>query len=49
LIFLVHGEERTAAFLAEERKHLLEAFPDGIVEEVYDVILLVATKPTATS
>jgi SAM-dependent methyltransferase len=41
-IFLVHGEEAAAAFLAEEREHLLRAFPDGIVEEVYDVILLVA-------
>ncbi|MFG2030673.1 class I SAM-dependent methyltransferase [Streptomyces sp. NPDC048825] len=48
-VFLVHGKERTAAFLTEERKHLLKAFPDGIVEEVYDVILLVATKPTAAS
>jgi len=41
-IFLVQGEEATAAFLAEEREHLLRAFPDGFVEEVYDVILLVA-------
>jgi SAM-dependent methyltransferase len=41
-IFLVHGEEAAAAFLAEEREHLLRAFPDGFVEEVYDVILLVA-------
>ncbi|MGW2614320.1 class I SAM-dependent methyltransferase [Streptomyces sp. NPDC001500] len=43
-IFLVQGEERTAAFLAEEREHLTRAFPDGVVEEVYDVILLLATK-----
>ncbi|MFE9443709.1 class I SAM-dependent methyltransferase [Streptomyces sp. NPDC006602] len=42
-ILLVHGEEATAAFLAEERDHLARTFPDGIVEEVYDVILLVAT------
>lgn len=44
-IFLVHGEETSAAFLAEERKHLLRTFPDGCVEEVYDVILLLATTP----
>jgi SAM-dependent methyltransferase len=42
-ILLVHGEKATAAFLAEERNHLMTTFPDGIVEEVYDVILLVAT------
>ncbi|MFI5678617.1 class I SAM-dependent methyltransferase [Streptomyces cellulosae] len=42
-IFLVHGEEVTAAYLAEEREHLLRTFPDGIVEEVYEVILLLAT------
>ncbi|WP_030683317.1 class I SAM-dependent methyltransferase [Streptomyces cellulosae] len=42
-IFLVHGEEATAAYLAEEREHLLRTFPDGIVEEVYEVILLLAT------
>ncbi|MEU6221821.1 class I SAM-dependent methyltransferase [Streptomyces sp. NPDC047022] len=41
--FLVRGEEVTNAFLAEERDHLLEVFPDGIVEEVYDVYLLVVT------
>ncbi|MGW5635473.1 class I SAM-dependent methyltransferase [Streptomyces sp. NPDC003832] len=44
-VFLVHGEEASAAFLAEERTHLLKAFPDGIVEETYDVDLLVALKP----
>ncbi|MEH0546033.1 class I SAM-dependent methyltransferase [Streptomyces sp. B21-105] len=43
-IFLVHDEEAAAAFLTEERDHLIRAFPDGIVEEVYDVILLLATK-----
>ncbi|WP_327430659.1 class I SAM-dependent methyltransferase [Streptomyces sp. NBC_01236] len=42
--FLVLGEERTAAFLAEERRHLLPTFPDGIVEETYVVDLLVATR-----
>ncbi|MFI6039326.1 class I SAM-dependent methyltransferase [Streptomyces sp. NPDC051315] len=44
-IFLVHGEESTAAFLTEERRHLLAAFPDGTVEETYDVELLLATRP----
>lgn len=44
-VFLVHGEDHTAAFLAEEREHLLKAFPDGMVEEVYDVILLLAKTP----
>lgn len=48
-IFLVHGAQDSAAFLAEEREHLVKVFPDGNVEEVYDVILLVATTPTATS
>ncbi|MER7677465.1 methyltransferase domain-containing protein [Streptomyces sp. NPDC096934] len=43
-IFLVLGEEGTGAFLAEERAHLLEAFPDGLVEEVYDVLVIVATR-----
>lgn len=42
-ILLVQGEEASAAFLAEERDHLAAAFPSGIVEEVYDVILLLAT------
>ncbi|MEU6774320.1 class I SAM-dependent methyltransferase [Streptomyces sp. NPDC046759] len=43
--FLLTPEDRRAAFLEEERTHLLKVFPDGIVEEVYDVLLLVATKP----
>lgn len=43
--FLVCAEERKTAFLAEERDHLLKVFPDGIVEETYDVLLLVDTKP----
>ncbi|PWI17211.1 SAM-dependent methyltransferase [Streptomyces sp. Act143] len=47
-LFLVAGEERATAFLTEERRHLLAAFPDGSVEETYDVELLVATKPLAT-
>ncbi|MFF5156508.1 class I SAM-dependent methyltransferase [Streptomyces sp. NPDC000348] len=48
-LFLIQGEERTAAYLAEERRHVLEVFPDGIVEETYDVILLLATAPTPTA
>ncbi|MCD7443731.1 class I SAM-dependent methyltransferase [Streptomyces lincolnensis] len=42
-IFLVHGEEASAAFLADERALLLKTFPDEIVDEVYDVDLLLAT------
>lgn len=44
-VFLVHGAEHTAAFLAEEREHLLRTFPDGFVEEVYEVVLLFAKSP----
>jgi hypothetical protein len=44
-IFLVRGEEDARAFFAEERQHLLEVFPNGLVEEVYDVELIVATRP----
>ncbi|MFF3938174.1 class I SAM-dependent methyltransferase [Streptomyces phaeofaciens] len=43
--FLVQGERRATAFLTEERRHLLAAFPDGTLEETYDVELLVATSP----
>jgi SAM-dependent methyltransferase len=39
---LVTPEERRTAFLDAERAHLLSVFPDGIVEETYDVLLLVA-------
>nr|WP_168494299.1 class I SAM-dependent methyltransferase [Streptomyces sp. RLB1-33]QIY72615.1 class I SAM-dependent methyltransferase [Streptomyces sp. RLB1-33] len=42
--FLVLGKEDTDAFLAEERTRLLETFPDGRVEEVYDVLVIVATR-----
>ena len=42
--FLVLGEERTTAFLTEERSHLLAVFPDEVVEETYDVRLEVATR-----
>ncbi|KUO17369.1 class I SAM-dependent methyltransferase [Streptomyces dysideae] len=41
-IFLIHGKEASTAFLTEERQHLLQTFPDGTVEETYDVDLLVA-------
>ncbi|MFJ4975640.1 class I SAM-dependent methyltransferase [Streptomyces coeruleorubidus] len=44
-VFLVDDEEHTADFLAAEREHLLKAFPDGIVEEVYEVVLLLAKTP----
>ncbi|MYT00305.1 methyltransferase domain-containing protein [Streptomyces sp. SID5469] len=44
-IFLLLGEESTNTFLTEERGHLLATFPDGLVEEVYDVVLIVATRP----
>ncbi|MFJ7968660.1 class I SAM-dependent methyltransferase [Streptomyces sp. NPDC096324] len=42
--FLVLGEETTGAFFAEERNHLLQAFPEGSVEETYVVELLVAIR-----
>lgn len=42
--FLILGQERTTAFLTEERSHLLAAFPDGAVEETYDVRLEVAAR-----
>ncbi|MFI9465862.1 class I SAM-dependent methyltransferase [Streptomyces sp. NPDC052492] len=45
-LFLVQGAERTAAYLAEERAHVLDVFPDGVVEETYDVVLLLASTPT---
>lgn len=43
--FLVAPAERRDAFFAEERGHLLKVFADGVVEETYDVLLLVATTP----
>ncbi|MER6432884.1 class I SAM-dependent methyltransferase [Streptomyces sp900105245] len=42
--FLLTPEDSRNAFLQAERGHLLEVFPDGVVEEVYDVLLLLATK-----
>ncbi len=46
-LFLVQSPHRTAAYLAEERRHVLEVFPDGMVEETYDVVLLLASEPRA--
>ncbi len=46
-LFLVQSPHRTAAYLAEERRHVLEVFPDGMVEETYDVVLLLASAPRA--
>jgi SAM-dependent methyltransferase len=40
--FLLTPEDRRTAFFTDERARLLQAFPDGIVEETYDVLLLVA-------
>ncbi|MFF2849879.1 class I SAM-dependent methyltransferase [Streptomyces sp. NPDC058001] len=44
--FLVLGEEGTADILAEERAELTRVFPDGVVEEVYTVDLLLAHRPS---
>ncbi|WP_228902313.1 class I SAM-dependent methyltransferase [Streptomyces sp. DH1] len=44
-VFLTDTAERRAAFLADERRHLLAAFPDGVVEETYVVVLLLARTP----
>ncbi|MFI2380063.1 class I SAM-dependent methyltransferase [Streptomyces sp. NPDC018964] len=43
-VLLVHAD-RAAAFLAEQREYLTAAFPDGTVEETYDVVLLLAITP----
>ncbi|MBV2354588.1 class I SAM-dependent methyltransferase [Streptomyces sp. J2-1] len=43
--FLVAPEARRAAFLETERDQLLRIFPDGVVEETYDVFLALATTP----
>ncbi|WP_030255272.1 class I SAM-dependent methyltransferase [Streptomyces violens] len=43
--FLVLGEAATRTFLAEERARLRELFPGEMVEETYDVDLLVACRP----
>ncbi|WP_053914508.1 class I SAM-dependent methyltransferase [Streptomyces sp. TP-A0875] len=44
-LFLTRDAEQGRAFLAEERRCLSDVFPDGVVEETYDVVLLVATTP----
>ncbi|GAA3843172.1 class I SAM-dependent methyltransferase [Streptomyces phyllanthi] len=44
-VFLVLGEEATRTFLAEEHSHLLATFPNGMVEEIYDVVLIVVPRP----
>ncbi|MFF9241486.1 class I SAM-dependent methyltransferase [Streptomyces sp. NPDC014801] len=41
-VFLVHGASSAQAFLTAERAHLLTVFPDGVVEETYEVHLLLA-------
>jgi SAM-dependent methyltransferase len=43
-VFLVLGEQDSNTFLTEERAHLLKTFPNGLVEEVYDVVLIIATR-----
>lgn len=47
--FLVLGEERSRAFLAEERRRIREIFPDEVVEESYVVDVLVAARPRTDS
>ncbi|MFB7091564.1 class I SAM-dependent methyltransferase [Streptomyces sp. NPDC056296] len=44
-VFLTDTDERRAAFLTDERRHLLTVFPDGVVEETYVVVLLLARAP----
>ncbi|MBA2808126.1 class I SAM-dependent methyltransferase [Streptomyces sp. KM273126] len=44
-VFLVLGEEATHTFLTEERALLLDTFPNGMIEEVYDVVLIVVPRP----
>ncbi|MFI9247361.1 hypothetical protein ACIGXF_33370 [Streptomyces sp. NPDC053086] len=43
--FLITPDQRRTAFLQEERARLLPVFPDGLVQERYDVLLSVARKP----
>ncbi|MYQ48513.1 methyltransferase domain-containing protein, partial [Streptomyces sp. SID4985] len=42
--FLLTPQDDRTAFMAEERAHLLKVFPDGVVEETYDVYLIAARK-----
>ncbi len=44
-VLLVLSEEDSAAFLAEERAHLLTTFPDETVPEAYIVDLLTTPRP----
>ncbi|WP_030906243.1 class I SAM-dependent methyltransferase [Streptomyces sp. NRRL F-5126] len=43
-VFRMLGESATAAFLTAERQALLDAFPDGTVEEAYVVDLVTARR-----
>ncbi|WP_175408538.1 class I SAM-dependent methyltransferase [Streptomyces sp. TRM64462] len=43
--FIVLGEPRTSAFLAEERKHLTRHFPSGELDEPYVTSVAVAVRP----
>jgi len=45
-LFLIADQADVTSFLTEEHRRLRELFPDGLVEETYDVELLVAT-PTS--
>lgn len=46
-LFLLHDPRDSRAFLDRERALLLDAFPDGVVEEAYTVELTVAVRPDA--
>ncbi|RZU30354.1 methyltransferase family protein [Streptomyces sp. BK022] len=43
--FLLTPEPARTEFLEAERAHLIKVFPDRLVEETYEVVLLVATTP----
>ncbi|WST02991.1 class I SAM-dependent methyltransferase [Streptomyces sp. NBC_01171] len=43
--FLLAPEAARTEFFDAERAHLIKVFPDGLVEETYEVVLLVATTP----
>ncbi|MEW2396233.1 class I SAM-dependent methyltransferase [Streptomyces sp. NPDC046862] len=44
-VFLVLGDEPTHTFLTQERTLLLDTFPSGMIEEIYDVVLIVVPRP----
>ncbi|MFE2045570.1 class I SAM-dependent methyltransferase [Streptomyces sp. NPDC059477] len=44
-VVLVADEQTRTTFLTQERTHLLTHFPDGEIEETYDVELLLAIHP----